>query len=292
MKLFTALIFSIAAFAVGTYGQTAAAKNPFPATMETFQIPSHGVGLNALMYVAEGPGPHPVVVLLHGFPGNEKNLDLAQDIRRAGWDVLYFNYRGSWGTLGNFSFGNSIEDVASAVAYLRQPDNAKLLRLDPNRIVLIGHSMGGFMAVEGGAADPTIMAVGLISAADMPGRIPEQLAKEAEPAFTQKYAAALADEGMAPLAGCTPEGLVRELIANASAWRFSSKVDALKSRPTLVVSSDDGLKKMDDDFAAALQKAGNERVTSAYFPTGHAYSNKRIELSAAVRKWLESLSAR
>jgi len=292
MKLFTALIFSIAAFAVGTYGQTAAAKNPFPATMETFQIPSHGVGLNALMYVAEGPGPHPVVVLLHGFPGNEKNLDLAQDIRRAGWDVLYFNYRGSWGTLGNFSFGNSIEDVASAVAYLRQPDNAKLLRLDPNRIVLIGHSMGGFMAVEGGAADPTIMAVGLISAADMPGRIPEQLAKEAEPAFTQKYAAALADEGMAPLAGCTPEGLVRELIANASAWRFSSKVDALKSRPTLVVSSDDGLKKMDDDFAAALQKAGNERVTSAYFPTDHAYSNKRIELSAAVRKWLESLSAR
>jgi len=292
MKLFTALIFSIAAFAVGTYGQTAAAKNPFPATMETFQIPSHGVGLNALMYVAEGPGPHPVVVLLHGFPGNEKNLDLAQDIRRAGWDVLYFNYRGSWGTLGNFSFGNSIEDVASAVAYLRQPDNAKLLRLDPNRIVLIGHSMGGFMAVEGGAADPTIMAVGLISAADMPGRIPEQLAKEAEPAFTQKYAAALADEGMAPLAVCTPEGLVRELIANASAWRFSSKVDALKSRPTLVVSSDDGLKKMDDDFAAALQKAGNERVTSAYFPTDHAYSNKRIELSAAVRKWLESLSAR
>jgi pimeloyl-ACP methyl ester carboxylesterase len=292
MKLFTALIFSIAAFAVGTYGQTAAAKNPFPATMETFQIPSHGVGLNALMYVAEGPGPHPVVVLLHGFPGNEKNLDLAQDIRRAGWDVLYFNYRGSWGTLGNFSFGNSIEDVASAVAYLRQPDNAKLLRLDPNRIVLIGHSMGGFMAVEGGAADPTIMAVGLISAADMPGRIPEQLAKEAEPAFTQKYAAALADEGMAPLAGCTPEGLVRELIANASAWRFSSKVDALKSRPTLVVSSDDGLKKMDDDFAAALQKAGNERVTSAYFPTDHAYSNKRIELSAAVRKWLETVAAR
>jgi len=292
MKLFTALIFSVAAFAFGTYGQAAAAKNPFPATMETFQIPSHGVGLNALMYVAEGPGPHPVVVLLHGFPGNEKNLDLAQDIRRAGWDVLYFNYRGSWGTLGNFSFGNSIEDVASAVAYLRQPDNAKLLRLDPNRIVLIGHSMGGFMAVEGGAADPTIMAVGLISAADMPGRIPEQLAKEAEPAFTQKYAAALADEGMAPLAGCTPEGLVRELIANASAWRFSSKVDALKSRPTLVVSSDDGLKKMDDDFAAALQKAGNERVTSAYFPTDHAYSNKRIELSAAVRKWLETVAAR
>jgi pimeloyl-ACP methyl ester carboxylesterase len=95
------------------------------------------------------------VILLHGFPGNEKNLDLAQDIRRAGWDVLYFNYRGSWGSPGDFS----------PVAYLRQPENAKRLRADPARIVLIGHSMGGFMAVQGGAADSEITAVGLISAA-------------------------------------------------------------------------------------------------------------------------------
>src|ERR1700759_88995 len=78
----------------------------YPAAMETFQIPSHGAMLNALAYVAEGAGPHPVVVLLHGFPGNEKNLDLAQAIRRDGWDVVYFNYRGSWGTPGNFSFGH------------------------------------------------------------------------------------------------------------------------------------------------------------------------------------------
>jgi pimeloyl-ACP methyl ester carboxylesterase len=46
-------------------------------------------------YVASGTGPRPAVVLLHGFPGNERNLDLAQDMRRAGWDVLYLNYRGS-----------------------------------------------------------------------------------------------------------------------------------------------------------------------------------------------------
>jgi len=47
------------------------------------------------VYVAAGAGPHPAVVLLHGFPGNEKTLDLAQDVRRAGWNVLYFNYRGA-----------------------------------------------------------------------------------------------------------------------------------------------------------------------------------------------------
>src|ERR1700689_2313893 len=91
------------------------------ASMQTFQIPSHGALLNALVYVAAGAGPHPAVVLLHGFPGNERNLDLAQDIRRAGWDVLYFDYRGSGGSTGDFSFSHGIEDTAAAARYPRTP---------------------------------------------------------------------------------------------------------------------------------------------------------------------------
>src|SRR5271155_1240043 len=127
-----------------------------PAAMESFQIPSHGEPMNALMYIAAGAGPHPAVILLHGFPGNEKNLDLAQAIRRAGWDVLYFNYRGSWGTPGDFSFTHALEDTQAAVAYLRDPANAKKLRADPGYLVLIGHSMGGFMASYTAAQDPAI----------------------------------------------------------------------------------------------------------------------------------------
>src|SRR5580700_12335767 len=112
------------------------------ASMQELQIPSHGALLNGFVYVAAGAGPHPAVILLHGFPGNERNLDLAQDIRRAGWDVLYFDYRGSWGSTGEFSFTHGIEDTAAAIDYLRSPAMARTLRLDPSRIVLIGHSMG------------------------------------------------------------------------------------------------------------------------------------------------------
>src|SRR5215472_3787493 len=129
-----------------------------PAAMQSFQLPSHGALLNAIVYVAAGPGPHPVVILLHGFPGNEKNLDLAQSIRRAGWDVLFFNYRGSWGSLGAFSFTHAIEDTQSAIAYLRDPANAAKLRSDPKYIVLVGHSMGGMIAANVAATDPDIRA--------------------------------------------------------------------------------------------------------------------------------------
>jgi pimeloyl-ACP methyl ester carboxylesterase len=262
-------------------------KAPFKATMDTFQIPSHGSLLNALVYMAAGEGPHPVVVLLHGFPGNEKNLDVAQAIRRAGWDVLYFNYRGSWGTPGDFSFEHGIEDVAAAVKYLREPENAKRLRVDSKKIVVIGHSMGGFMAVQATAADPGIMAFGLISAADMRGAIP--LPVPDDPRVLQGLAASYAEEGLAPLAGCTPEGLAKELLTHAQEWDFLARAAALKSRPALVVTIDDGLAPSDNALAAALHKDGDARVTVVHFATDHAYSDKRLELTDVVVKWLQGL---
>ena len=257
--------------------------------MQTVQIPSHGALMNALVYVAAGAGPHPAAILLHGFPGNEKNLDLAQDIRRAGWDVLYFNYRGSWGTPGDFSFSHGIEDVASAIAYLRRPEVAKELRMDPTHIVLIGHSMGGFMAIQGAAADPAITSFATISAGDMAGFVPANLPKDHEQEVIQKLGASLEKEGMAPLAGCTPEGLAHDLVDHASQWRFDSKTDALKDRTALIITSDDGLAKANVAFAEKLQAAGDKQVTTLHLATDHSYSDQRLELSKAVLQWLATL---
>ncbi|WEN14254.1 alpha/beta fold hydrolase [Rhodanobacter sp. AS-Z3] len=269
--------------------QTPPSKTVDRASMQTMQIPSHGELMNALVYIAAGAGPHPVVILLHGFPGNERNLDLAQDMRRAGWDVLYFNYRGSWGTPGDFSFAHSIEDTAAAIAYLRQPDVARSLRVDPSRIVLIGHSMGGFMTVEAAAADPAIKAFATISAADMSGRMQAILGQHKRADAVAAMASGLADEGMAPLAGCSPTGLANELADHVAGWPFMDKVDLLKNRTALIVTSDDGLADENNAFATALRKAGDRQVISVHLPADHAYSDQRIELSRAVLHWLATL---
>jgi pimeloyl-ACP methyl ester carboxylesterase len=270
------------------------ARQSAPASMQSFQIPSHGALLNAFVYVAAGAGPHPVVVLLHGFPGNERNLDLAQDIRRAGWDVLYFDYRGSWGSTGDFSFSHGIEDTAAAIDYLRSPMMAKILRLDPSRIVLIGHSMGGFMAVQDAAADHSILGVGLISAADLGGRIPLPLPKERQPVAIKALSAALSAaydrEGMDPISGVTPEELAHDTLANAARWSFMAKVGSLKSRPALIVTSDDAYARGDEAFAVALRRAGNSRVATLHLHTDHVYSDERGALAAAVLKWLATVS--
>ena len=263
-----------------------------PAAMQSFQLPSHGSQLNALMYEAAGAGPHGTVILLHGFPGNEKNLDLAQAIRRDGWNVLYFDYRGSWGSPGAFSFQHSIEDAAAALAYLRDPANAARLRVNPARIAIIGHSMGGMIALYTAAHDDKVLAVGAISAADMAGRA--LLPADATPATKQQALAALAkslaEEGIAPLAGCTPEGLAAELMAHPE-WSLASDAPGLKTKPMLIVTSDDGLAPAADKLAAAITSEGNDRILTAHLATDHSYSDKRIELETQVIRGLEALPA-
>ena len=263
-----------------------------PAAMESFQLPSHGALLNAFVYIAAGAGPHPVVVLLHGFPGNERNLDLAQSIRRAGWNVLCFDYRGSWGSPGDFSFTHSIEDTEASVAYLRDPANAARLRSDPANIVLIGHSMGGFLARYVGAHDPAIRAVALISAADMAVDKIEAIPTTYRDRAVAPVANGFAAEGMAPLAGCTPESLAKEAIANADDWNIPHLAPALASRPLLIVTSDDGLAPSNDAFVDALRKSGSKQVTTLYLATDHAYSDKRIALTTSILNWLAKRSHR
>ena len=253
-----------------------------PAAMQSFQLPSHGALLNAFVYIASGASPHQTVILLHGFPGNEKNLDLAQSIRRAGWNVLYFNYRGSWGSPGDFSFTHCIEDVQSAIAYLRDPANAKKLRVDSTHLVLIGHSMGGFMALEAGARDPGIRAIVTISAADMSGGRRQAVPAANHDLAVKSIARGLASQGMAPLAGTTPETLANEVLLNAAKWNFLSLAPELATRPLLVITSDDGLAASNTALADAVKKAGDQQVIEVHFPTDHSYSDHRIALEQAV----------
>ena len=290
--LSAALLSASLSTVVPTHAQSPITTDPAPdktnpATMQSFQLPSHGALLNAFVYIASGAGPHPTVILLHGFPGNEKNLDIAQTLRRAGYDVLYFNYRGSWGSSGDFSLTHSIEDTQSAIAFLRDPANAKKFRADPSNIILIGHSMGGFMARYAAAQDPSIKTVGLISAADMSVDVIESLKPEQRKAAANPIAKHLADEGMAPLAGVTPQSLAEEIIANADTWNVPNLAPKLATRPILVITSDDGLVPSNDTFVAALRKAGGTHITTVHLTTDHAYSDHRIALQQAILDFLK-----
>src|SRR6266852_9703344 len=64
----------------------------YPPTLADVRIPSSGARMNGVLYLAQGKGPHPTVLVLHGFPGTEKNADQAQGVRRAGCNESIFHY--------------------------------------------------------------------------------------------------------------------------------------------------------------------------------------------------------
>ena len=138
-----------------------------PASIEELAIVSDGSRMPGLIYMANGAGPHPTVVLLHGFPGNEKNLDIAQLARRAGFNVVFFHYRGAWGAEGSYSIRSLDDDTLAVLAYLREPDNASRLRVDATRLTVLGHSLGGYTALATGRQDSDLVCVGAMSPANM-----------------------------------------------------------------------------------------------------------------------------
>jgi pimeloyl-ACP methyl ester carboxylesterase len=253
-----------------------------PPRMEVLHIPSGGVEINGVAYLAGGAGRHPTVVLLHGLPGNEKNLDLAQAIRRAGWNVVTFNYRGSWGSPGTFSFEGNLADAKAVLAYLRDPAHASSLRIDTTRLVIAGHSMGGWVSALTSAQDPGLAGTILISAADMGG----QGATAASKAVVVKSMAG----DMESLAGTSPEKMADEVIGFTPRLSFNAQVArGLAGKPLLVLTSDDGLAPGAEKLAKAVQDAGGRSVTVRHEATDHGWSGRRIALEAAVISWLAEL---
>ncbi len=252
----------------------------FPAAMEAPDIISHGARLNAVFYLASGTGPHPVVLLLHGFPGNEQNMDLAYAIRRAGWNVLVPHYRGSWGSAGTFSFSNAIEDTQAAVQFLREPANAKNYRTDASKIVVVGHSMGGFLGSYATAHDPSILGVAMISAWNLG---PAAARPESEQRTKSFHSAS------PRLTGTTPEGMLAEAKQNAAKWNYIDWAPELKTRSVLVIESSDGNVPDNKAMAETLRKAGDAHVTEIAMETDHTYDDHRIALQVAVINWLQSL---
>jgi pimeloyl-ACP methyl ester carboxylesterase len=294
MRAFAALMLPLIGFAsTGALAQTAApaqtvapaiftdppADKAHPAAMTVLHIPTHGVLINGLVYSASGAGPHPTLVICHGLPGNEKNLDLAQAVRRAGWNAVTFNYRGSWGSPGSFRFAQNLQDADAVLAYLRDPSNTSKLGVDPKRIAIAGHSMGGWVVAHTASHDHALIGAILISMADM-GLIGGRTHAQA--------VAAMADD-METLADVTADSMVDELVAHSKEFVVAGTAPGLAQIPVLAITANDHLASQADTLVAAIKSKGG-KVTAVHLDTDHSYSDHRIALENIVITWLSGLN--
>ena len=247
-----------------------------PAAMKVLHIPSGGVTINGVAYIPAGTNGGPTLVLMHGLPGNEKNLDLAQAARRAGWTVVTFNYRGSWGSPGKFSFAGVLEDAKAVLAYIRRPEIGISLGVDPRRIVLAGHSMGGWAAAMTAESDPDVVGTILISPAEMGMRGHTERAD---------LVPIMADN-METLAGVTAQSMADELIASRDRFDWTPGASKLARKPLLVLTADDGLADEADRLVAAVRTDLHPHVQIVHVATDHSWSSARIRLEQEVLTWL------
>ncbi|MBO9708726.1 MAG: alpha/beta fold hydrolase [Caulobacter sp.] len=252
-----------------------------PADLAAFTVPTGGTNVNAIMYLASGDQPHPTLLFLHGFPGNEPNNDLMQAARRAGWNAMKINYRGSWGSPGAFSFANARADAEAAVAFLFDPAVAAKYHVDTSRIVVAGHSMGGFMAADAASASPKVVGTILVDAWNI-GAVKAQITSpQARAAVTQAFGA-----NTAPLAGTSAAALVAEVENSGTNLALEPLAARAASRPLLVIGADRGMGAASKRLAEAARQVGGADVTEVHFDTDHSFSDSRIALSAEIVRWL------
>ena len=245
-----------------------------PASLKELQIPSNGSLMQGFMYKANGKQKHPTLLLLHGYPGNERNLDLAQVVRAHGWNVIYFNYRGSWGSQGRFSFENCVQDVVNVVGFCKKYQDS--LQVDTTNMVLFGHSMGGWICLKSVQQLPGINKAFALSTWDIYGDLKN--------AHSENEIIKSATEGGEYFVlNSSIKEIFTPILKKPGYFNLANDGKALANKQVIMVDEHTSNTKIAD----AIKKENKGYFDYQVWQTDHPFSNKRVALIKLVLSFLD-----
>ena len=125
------------------------------------RIPAGEHELVAILRLPKDIGTFPLVILCHGLRATKSDLiivTLARELAYAGYATLrfdFFDHGESGGSFANTTLTKNILDLQVVLRYVQT-----LAMINPKHIVLIGHSLGGSVAV---AAAKSLPIAGLVT---------------------------------------------------------------------------------------------------------------------------------
>jgi pimeloyl-ACP methyl ester carboxylesterase len=247
-----------------------------PAGFAELTIPSAGSLLQSFMYKPNGKQKHPTLIMLHGYPGNEKNLDLAQVVRAHGWNVIYFDYRGSWGSQGEFSFKHCVEDVVNLVTYCKQ--NQDQLNIDTSNIVLFGHSMGGWICLQALKQLPGIKKGFALSTWDIYGEFNGVKTR-------QEMIAKVKADGSEPsfVLNKSLEDIFEPVLKEPTAFDLKNNAEAFAHKQIIMLDEHHG----NAAIANTIKTLNTNYFDYEVWQTDHPFTNKRISLMKKLLAFLD-----
>ncbi len=248
-----------------------------PASSTELFIPSGNSMIAGLIYSANGLQKHPTLLLLHGYPGNERNLDIAQVIRSHGWNVIYFDYRGSWGSQGKFSFKNSVEDVVNVVAFCNKYQDS--LKIDTSNIVLFGHSMGAWVVLKALQELPTIKKGFALSTWNI-GDVYKNVT-------TEKEMLRLANDpktgGKYFVLNTSLKDLYTPVLKDQTYFNLLNDIKSLADKQIIMIDEHE----KNSQLANKMKESNKSYFDYSVWQTDHVFTNKRASLINKVLEFLE-----
>jgi len=193
-------------------------------------------------------------------------------MRRAGYNVLYFNYRGAWGSKGMFGFQNAIDDAGAVLDYLHDSLNTVKLRIDTSKIAFIGHGIGAGIAMLAGIKDPRVKSVIGISVFNPYTLLQGELAA-GNLIGLKEYLITLG------MLNCDPNTFLNDILSNINQYNIELQVSK-SVKPILVIDE-----HMNNTYLSKYnpQKSFDYKI----WDTDHAFTNRRIALTKEIVNWLD-----
>lgn len=247
-----------------------------PAANVDFTVMVEGSAIYGQVLLAAGDGAHPTALILHGFPGHEKHLDLAHALRRMGMNAAFFSYRGAWGSGGCYAVSHLAADCRAVLSALRE--NPASYRSNGD-LWLVGHSMGGFTALHTLAAEAGLKGAAVITPCDLGMMYLRQSAQ-----FSALIDAEDTSKGCLRIAH--PGAIREDAQAHAAAWAFASLPDKLRDVPLLFIGGTrDDVTPPETHIAPLFHRLG-ARATYCEIDDGHNFCASRQALIKTVGEWL------
>jgi len=216
---------------------------PAQTTVASVVVTRDDISFDLAIYRPSSQQPVGTVVLLTAFPGGRiregftREQSLAVALAKSGYGVVRFNYIGSWANTGLFSWFGGVLDTEAVLRFLRT-EEARSLGIDGSRIVLVGHSYGGWVALMTAARDPTIRCVAVMASANL--GIGGERIRDNSDAYKRSvafYEEVLSDPKH-PVRAQSATALADATIEHAEAWDLLNSAEQLRSRQILFVNAE------------------------------------------------------